>query len=65
MASAQAQVLILSSRQFNLDSLKEDWHSETGYPYRVETFKDPMQAQVYVIFHTGEDWSWLKKEEPL
>lgn len=59
----QAQVLILSERQFNVAKLPAKWQSEEGYAYQVEAKKDPDSQQVFLIFHTGDNFDWLEPRE--
>jgi hypothetical protein len=59
--AAHAQVLILSPRQFDLEQFSGEWRSEEGYPYRVDAIRPAGSPQVYVIFHTGDDFDWLQE----
>jgi len=59
-----ALVYLLSSSQFNLQSLDErQLPDESGYQFRVESRYQKGDRQATIIFYTGEIEQWLKPRD--
>lgn len=57
-----ARVYILSGKQVSLADLPRDYHSPSGYRYKVEVRHRPGEACAYLVVHTGEDLGWLEQQ---
>jgi len=60
--SQEAQLFVVSSRQFDLKALAGELQSPSGYRQRVTTIHTPGGLWAYVFIHTGERLDWLRAE---
>lgn len=57
---ARVVVYVVSARQFDLAALPQDPQMPGGYTYRLDVQHAPGAAYAYLVFHTGNNYDWLK-----
>ncbi len=59
---AHAEVLVLSSRQFDLASLPATYESPPGYDYKIALWRDPAGRFAEMVDYTGGNADWVRRD---